>query len=220
MTSRFSRAPLRITAGLVIAFSLIPIRAEDETQANFALFLADREKLIHKVDTLVIGDVDFKDVTIKQAAHFLHNQSVAFDPDHQGVNIFYSNENGSDLDSLRFSVKLKHATVSDVLQHFPMVRADYGDFVVELRRVGCEDAYSRTFIVPDNVLAINPSMLIDKKKQIYDVRPLFQAKGVKFPPAAQAVYSLPAKSLTVILVEPDEFLRVEELLIFGFKNVK
>ncbi len=101
-----------------------------------------------------------------------------------------------------------------------MLRPSVGDFVVTLEPHPWDAIYSRTFTVPDNRLEINDSMLIDKDKQIYDVRPLFQAKGIKFPPGTSALYALPLKSLTVTLVYPDEIIHVDELLVYGFKDTK
>jgi hypothetical protein len=117
-------------------------------------------------------------------------------------------------------VKLKNATVEDVLDHLPMVGATIGDFTVDLEDSWGDRIYSRTFHVPDNVLAINPSMLIDKDRQIYDVKSLFEGKGIKFPPGTSAVYVLPAKTLAVILIYPEDIIHVDELLVFGFKAHK
>jgi hypothetical protein len=127
----------------------------------------------------------------------------------------------SELKGVKFSVSLKNATVENVLLKFPlMLRPSIGDVVVTLEPFGDESMCSRTFTVPDNRLAINDSMLIDKDKQIYDVRSLFQAKGIKFPPGTSAVYTVPAKTLTVVLVYPEEIIHVDELLVFGFKSTK
>ncbi len=63
-------------------------------------------------------------------------------------------------------------------------------------------------------------MLIDKNKQLYDVRPLFQAKGIKFPAGMSAIYNLPAKTLTTVTVYPEEAIHMEELVVFGFNSGK
>jgi hypothetical protein len=218
MTRRAKQAALWISVSLTFVLIFTLAHADNDDQATEALWLADHAKLVHKVNTLVIGDVDLKDVTVNQALDFLRRQSKIFDPDHQGIN-FVSDDNYL-RGTPNISVKLRHATVENVLERFPMTEISIGDFVVTLCGMGDEKMWSRSFHVSDNVLAINPSMLVDKDKQIYDVRPLFQAKGIGFPPGAQAIYTLPAKTLTVVFLNDEDAIRVEELLVFGFKNVK
>jgi len=215
MSRRAKQAVLWTFAALVLCTPSIRASDVPDAQETEALWLADHDKLVHKVQTLVIGDVNLKEVTGPQLLDFVRRQSKLFDPDHQGVNIVNS---WPELDSIKLDVKLKHATVEQVLHSIPMCRVDVGDFVVELEPEGDEEMWSRTFNVPDNVLPINPSMLTDKRKQIYDVRPLFEAKGIKFPPGTSADYDLPAKTLTVILPDSEEIIHVDRILVFGFKN--
>jgi hypothetical protein len=207
----------------ILAFALffISLRADDDTEAREALWLADHAKLEHKVKTLVIGDVDLKDVTVDQALDFLRSQSKFAAPDHQAINFFIPHEYQSQLKGIKFTVNLKNATVEDVLLKFPLMLRPYvGDLVVTLEPNNGDSMCSRTFTVPDNRLAINDSMLIDQDKQTYNVRSLFQAKGIQFPPGTSAVYTLPTKSLTVVLVYPEEIIHVDELLVYGFKDIK
>jgi len=208
---------------MVLAFVPAPLPAaqtDDEAQAQEALWLTDRAKLKHKVHTMVIGDVDLKDVTVDQVLDFLRHKSRSADPDHQAIN--FVNQVQPELKAKKFSVKLSQATVGDVLtkiMHYTGIGYSISDFVVVLDMTGGDGAYTRTFAVRDNLLAINPSMLIDRDKQIYDVSSLFKAKGIQFSPGESAVYTLPAKSLTVVLDYPEEIIRVDELLVFGFKDV-
>jgi len=218
MNYRALQAALCIFLGAI--FTFISARADDD-QAREALWLADHFKLEHEVKTLVIGDVDLQGVTVDQALDFLRQRSKIVATDHTSINFAVPREYQQELKDIKFSVKLKNATVEDVLRKFPMMlRPSIGDFVVTLEPYSGDGAYSRTFNVPDNSLAINPSMLIDKDKQIYDVHSLFQAKGIQFPSGMSAFYNLPEKKLTVVLVYPEEIIRVDELLVYGFKNVQ
>ena len=216
MNSRVLRAALWIFTCTV--FILTSVRADDDAQAREALWLADHAKLKHKVDTLVIGDVNLKDATIDQVLDFLRRQSKLADSDHQGVN--FVNGIQRELRFKKISIKLKDATIPEVLQQFPFTAYSVGDFVVSLRTENETGLSYRTFTVPDNRLAINDSMIIDKDKQTYDVRVLFEAKGIHFQPGTSAIYTLPAKSLTVVQVDPEDIIRIDELLVFGFKSLK
>jgi hypothetical protein len=215
MTCRGSQALSWLFADVVFALALTVVRADSE-----ALWLTDYAKLVHKVKTLVIGDVDLKDATLKQVFDFLGRQSRRSDPEHQGINFVFLSENRSEVKALKFSVKLKHATVEDVLGQIPMLHVTIGDFIVGLRFGGEDGLYSRTFSVPDNLLAINDSMILDRIQNTCDARSLFEAKGIRFPPGTSAVYSLRAKSLAVTSSDPEQIIRVDECSIFGFKGGK
>jgi hypothetical protein len=60
-------------------------------------------------------------------------------------------------------------------------------------------------------------MLIDKDKQTYNVRPLLEAEGFKFPPAASATYVAPAKKLSIVTTDPEQLIQIDEFLVFGTK---
>lgn len=210
---------LRTAAWLgVVGISIIPlVYADDESdqQAKEALWLTEHAELKHKVETWGVGDVDLKNVTIEQVLSFLRRCTRAIDPDHEGINFVAK---GQSFDGRRFDLNLQNATVADVLSHLKLTRYTIGDSTVTVEGQGDEEAWSRTFHVRDNALAINPSMLIDKDKQLYDVKSLFEAKGLKFPPGTSAIYDLPSKSLKVVTVDPEDLIRIDELLVYGFNH--
>ena len=216
MSRRGKRVALWISASLAVALHLVRASDVPNTQETEALWLVDHANLVHKVKTLEIGDVNLKGVTVAQVLDFLHRRSKLSDRDHQGINLVAKHT--PELDSIIVDLELKHATVQGVIDHLPDVTDDIGDFVVTVRMGGDEEFYSRTFNVPDNLLTINPSMIVDKQKRTYDIRPLLELKGIHFPPGGSAVYDLPAKTLTVVLPDPEEIVHVDEILVFGFKR--
>jgi hypothetical protein len=175
--------------------------------------------IVHKVRTLKIGDIDLKDATLSETIEFLRQQSRIHDPIHQGINFVILGDQ-PELESIKVNASIKLATVADVPDRIPMIGFTIGDFVVGLRIESGDGLYVRTFDIPDNALAINPSMLVDKDKRTYDVSPLFEAKGVRFSPGASAIYSLRDRKLKVVSGDPEQIIRIDELMVYGFKYVK
>jgi len=192
-------------------------RAEDDKQVQDALWLADHAKLEHKVNTWRLGNVDMKRVPFDQVVDFLRHRTQAIDPEHRGIN--FVAQSTPDLHAMIFTVKLTDPTVADVLNQLPMVGYTIGDFSIDLEDSWGDRMFSYTLHVPDNALAINPSMLIDGQKQTYDAKSLLESKGVRFPPGTSATYELPTKSLTMIMTSREDFVFIKELLVYGFKNV-
>ena len=219
MAQRANLAALLIWPILFATFA--DLQADDDYQAKEALWLTDHAHLVKKLETLVIGDVDFKNATADEVLDFIRSNSKAADPDHLGINIMADTNCLFILRSRTYDMHLKRATIRDVInQLHALLRVSAGDFIVKLSMPGDEEMWERVYPVADNTLAINESMLIDKDKLIYNVRPLFETKGIKFPSGTCAIYDLPNKKLIIRAINEETLIRIDEILIFGFKTIK
>jgi general secretion pathway protein D len=184
--------------------------------------------------------LNFDDATIESATNFLSIESKRLDePDHKGVNFIIQPEASSSAKPI--SLTLNNVPLGEALRYVCQLAGvkykvqDYAISIVPFS-LDTEDLTSRTFIVQPSFVAppsaatttggagssafgnarpITPITPANATLGAGDtVRAALEAKGIKFPPGASAVYTAANQQLTVVDTA-DQMELIEELANAG-----
>jgi general secretion pathway protein D len=186
--------------------------------------------------------LDFNNATIEEATNFLSVESKRLDPNKKGVNFIIQPEASSTAKPV--TITLNNVPLGEALRYvcqLANVKYKVQDYAISIVPFSAptDDLISRTFIVQPNFVAPPRSGAIESATAAIlggaaDARPLpvdtsatpapensgdtvrsaLEAKGVKFPPGASAVYTPSTGQLTVVNT-PDQMELLEELVNAG-----
>ncbi len=186
--------------------------------------------------------LDFNNATIEEATNFLSVESKRLDPNKKGVNFIIQPEASSTAKPV--TITLNNVPLGEALRYvcqLANVKYKVQDYAISIVPFSAptDDLISRTFIVQPNFVAPPRSGTIESATAAIlggaaDARPLpvdnsatpapensgdtvrsaLEAKGVKFPPGASAVYTPSTGQLTVVNT-PDQIDLLEELVNAG-----
>jgi general secretion pathway protein D len=183
--------------------------------------------------------LDFNNATIEEATNFLHSESQQIDPDHKGINFIILPVASSTAKPI--SLTLNKVPLGEALRYICQIAnvkykiQDYAISIVPFSQ-NTDDIISRTFIVQPSFvappleaagpgagalsaegrrpIAVTPTASTSGADAGDTVRQALEAKGIKFPPGASAVYSVTTGQLTV-QDTADQMELLEELVYAG-----
>ena len=170
---------------------------------------SDHAALLHKLRTLILGEIDLRNATSKEALRVLSDECIKSDPEHRGIS-FVGHFRQMD-EATRITLHLEGVSVKEALKHL-------FDYSVETNvvRVGydhiCESVIVRHFEVPNGLFLLGPSKPGDAQKKIYDVTPQLVARGLERTPVTSAIYEPEKKQLTVMATSSEQLNLVDEIL--------
>jgi general secretion pathway protein D len=183
----------------------------------------------------IILSLDFTDVTIEQATNYLYTESKRLDePTHKGIPFIIQPDASSSAKTI--TLTLNNVPVGEALRYICQLAdvkykvQDYAISIVPFS-ASTEDLISRTFVVqpsfvqpPENNTPsgggfdTNPNVArpiisenAPKQAALNSVQAVLEAKGVKFPTGASAVYT-PATNTLTIVDSADQMELIEELV--------
>jgi len=186
---------------------------------------------------IILPSLDFTTVSIEEATSFLTSKSKELDPDHKGVNFII--QPLASTTAKPISLTLNAVPLGEALRYVCQLAGvkykvqDYAISIVPFNQ-NTDDLISRTFnvepnfVVPPNTTTITSvtsafgnrpvgNAATDTTAQTTTVDPVRQAleaKGVKFPEGASAVYTPATGQLTVVNTA-DQMELIEELVNAG-----
>ena len=183
--------------------------------------------------------LDFNNATIEEATNFLHIESQQIDPNHKGVNFIVLPTASSTAKPI--SLTLNNVPLGEALRYVCQIAnvkfkvQDYAISIVPFSQ-STDDIISRTFIVQPSFvappleaggpsdaalsaqgrrpIAVAPTATTGAADAGDTVRQALEAKGIKFPLGASAVYSATTGQLTV-QDTADQMELLEELVNAG-----
>jgi general secretion pathway protein D len=191
--------------------------------------------LDQKMHSIFIANLAFTNASIEEATNFLYNESKRLDdPAHKGIPFIIQPEASASAKPITLS--LNNVPVGEALRYICQlanVKYKVQDYAVSIVpfTASTDDLISRVFIVPPTFVAPpeaptndttgtgtqNPNLA----RAVTPVAPaapgaastqsVLEAKGVKFPPGASAVYTGSTNTLTVVDTA-DQMELVEELV--------
>lgn len=207
-------------------------------EAQPSLVRATNFDIDQKLKALSLS-LDFNNATIEEATNFLHVESQQMDPDHKGIDFIISP--AASASAKPVSLTLNNVPLGEALRYVCQIAnvkykvQDYAISIVPFSQ-NTDDIISRTFIVQPSFVAPPmeaaaegaaassvlgrrpvPSAVSATPTDAGDgdtVRQALQAKGIKFPPGASAVYSTTTGQLTV-QDTADQMELLEELVNAG-----
>lgn len=185
--------------------------------------------------------LDFNNATIEEATNFLSVESKRLDPNHKGVNFIIQPEASSTAKPV--TLTLNNVPLGEALRYvcqLANVKYKVQDYAISIVPFSAndQDLISRTFIVQPSFLSVaNTGVITSATAGITGggdrplptatpatpettestgdtVRKALEAKGIKFPPGASAVYTPSTGELTVVDT-PDQMELLEELVNAG-----
>jgi len=185
----------------------------------------------------IFVSLDFTDVTIEQATNFLYTESKRLDePTHKGIPFIIQPDASTSAKTITLS--LNNVPVADALRYICQladVKYKVQDYAVSIVpfTASTDDLISRTFVVQPSFVAPTEGAAAgaDNNNAAPSVRPIapiagaaaapsndldsvqavLEAKGVKFPAGASAVYTPATNTLTVVDTA-DQMELIEELV--------
>jgi general secretion pathway protein D len=204
--------------------TLIPAQEEQPTlkaETNFDI----NQKLKSIFVTL-----DFTDVTIEQATNFLYTESKRLDePSHKGIPFIIEPEASASAKPI--TLALNNVPVGEALRYacqLANVKYKIQDYAISIVpfSASTDDLISRVFIVPPSFVQPTEASTDPNQETNPNIRPttpnapakpgadsvqaILEAKGVKFPPGASAVYTPTTNALTIV-DSADQMELIEEL---------
>jgi len=171
-------------------------RADDESGAYLALQIVDHAKLVHKVKTLVIDQINWNNLSFQEAVKSLAAATKRSDPEHQGINFVICRP---DVPTSAITLHLKNVTVPEVLSDIrgqPSLVYSIGTFAVSLDYDNGCGLSIRSYLVSSKFFQIGPD---DKPNEgTYDVKRQLAEKGIHFAPGTSAIYTPATKTLCVV----------------------
>lgn len=188
-----------------------------------------------KLKSIILPSLDFTDVTIEQATNFLFTESKRLDePTHKGIP-FIIQPDASDT-AKTITLSLNNVPVGEALRYvcqLANVKYKVQDYAISIVafNASTEDLISRTFVVQPSFITAPETATPDSGLQGGSVRPVnplagapptrnqplngvqsvLEAKGVRFPNGASAVYTPATNTLTVVDTA-DQMELIEELV--------
>jgi general secretion pathway protein D len=191
-----------------------------------------------KMKSIFLPTLDFTDVSIEQATNFLFTESKRLDePTHKGVPFIIQPDASASAKPI--TLTLNNVPVGEALRYICQLAnvkykvQDYAISIVPFS-ASTDDLISRTFIVPPsfvqpteapsgdnggdtsggsnpNLRPVNPTALSPTLPGADSVQSVLEAKGIKFPPGASAVYTPTTNALTIV-DSADQMELIEELV--------
>jgi general secretion pathway protein D len=191
-----------------------------------------------KLKSIFIPSLDFTDVTIEQATNFLYTESKRLDePAHKGIPFIIQPDASESAKTITLS--LNNVPVYEALRYICQlanVKYKVQDYAVSIVpfTANIDDFISRTFVVQPSFVAPPETGTSDlstgnggassrpslpplngggeaKPAALDSVQAVLEAKGVKFPTGASAVYTPATNTLTVVDTA-DQMELIEELV--------
>ncbi len=158
---------------------------------------ANLAKMTHKVDTLIIPKVDFKDASVEDVLRFLQAESNTVDPDHEGITfVLKQNKHPMFVTITLTNISIRKAL--DYLTQMTNLKYSIGEYAVYFFP---NDESSELMLVrsyrnlPDGFLGLKPDA--SGNIEHYDVKQAFENRGIKFLVGAVAAYFPKTKPLVV-----------------------
>jgi general secretion pathway protein D len=211
--------------------------ATSAQEAQPAITAKTNFSIDQKLSSIFIPSIDFTGASIEDATGFLSSESKRLDPEHKGVNFIIQPEASTSAKPI--TLQLNNVPLSEALRYICQLAGvkdkieDYAISIVPFN-ANTDDLISRTFNVqpsfvappPDNTATntpaggvagrpINPNLApVTTPGEGDTVLTALEAKGVKFPPGASAVYTPTTGQLTVVDTA-DQMDLLEELVNAG-----
>jgi hypothetical protein len=201
---------LPLLVSLLFAALLFPQPAQaDETIPAWVdqKYLLRHAEMMHKVRTLIIPKVDWKNVPFRTALEDIAYKSRLADPTHQGIH-FMVDPRITHMAVLPVTYQGENKPLFEILKQLGSFGITDSDVYFEYN--GGEGISSRAFYVPTGFFKIPAGNESNGAPDKYDVRDQLSAKGVKFSPGATAIYDPQIEKLCVI--GKDSIEQVDELL--------
>jgi len=186
--------------------TMLALRADDESGGDLVLKVMDHAKLLHKMKTLVIDQIDWKNLSVQDAVKSLAAATKRCDPQHEGINFVLTR---TDLPQ-RITLKLRNASVREIIEDMGLAYF-VERFAISLFYDNGEGLCSSTYLVSSKFFQTGPDNVLDKKMGTYEVRKQLETKGIHFPPGTLAIYTPATKTLRVVNTY-QEVLAVDDLL--------
>jgi general secretion pathway protein D len=211
--------------------------ATSAQEAQPAITAKTNFSIDQKLSSIFIPSIDFTDASIEDATGFLSSESKRLDPEHKGVNFIIQPEASTSAKPITLS--LNNVPLGEALRYICQLAGvkdkieDYAISIVPFN-ANTDDLISRTFNVQPSFVAppaentdttaatgvagrpINPNIapVMPTTEGGDTVLAALEAKGVKFPPGASAVYTPTTGQLTVVDTA-DQMDLLEELVNAG-----
>jgi general secretion pathway protein D len=212
--------------------------ATSAQEAQPAIIAKTNFSIDQKLSSIFLPGVDFTGASIEDATGFLSSESKRLDPEHKGVNFIIQPEASTSAKPI--TLTLTNVPLGEALRYICQLAGvkdkieDYAISIVPFN-ANTDDLISRTFNVqpsfvappPDNTTPnpnaggaagrpINPNLAPAATTEGGGdtVLAALEAKGVKFPPGASAVYTPTTGQLTVVDTA-DQMDLLEELVNAG-----
>jgi general secretion pathway protein D len=201
--------------------------------------VSDIGNIFNKLDNIVIPSLNFRDINIVDAIDFLREQSVALDPQREGVNIVLktsttvglSNDEGGDAsaaatsaEDITFSLNVVNQpliTILDFIKDLTPLKYEVEDYAVFIfpKNETSQELLIRTYSVPPTFFSVTPTVTTEDTAiggqsvafVTADVRDELQQKGVDFPSGASAAY-LPKTAKMVVKNTLEQLNLIDQLL--------
>ena len=211
--------------------------ATSAQEAQPAITAKTNFSIDQKLSSIFISGIDFTGASIEDATSFLSSESKRLDPEHKGVNFIIQPEASTSAKPI--TLQLTNVPLGEALRYICQLAGvkdkieDYAISIVPFN-ANTDDLISRTFNVQPSFVAppadntapnpnaggaagrpINPNIAPPPTEGGSDtVLAALEAKGVKFPPGASAVYTPTTGQLTVVDTA-DQMDLLEELVNAG-----
>lgn len=198
---------------------------------------SDVGNIYNKLENIIIPSLNFKDINIVDAIDFLREQSIALDPERQGVNIVLKTSTTVGLtgegdaaaevpstQDITFSLNVVNQpliTILDFINDLTPLKYEVEDFAVFLfpKNETSQELLVRTYSVPPTFFSVTPTTT-DEASALggrtvafitADVRDQLQQKGVDFPSGSSAAY-LPKTAKMVVKNTFEQLNLIDQLL--------
>lgn len=162
--------------------------------------------LWHKLKTISIKKVDWKNVPTSEVMSSLRVQMQMADSDHGNVKFTLSPRGGRYPHPKTISLRMENASVLEIMKKLPLIFT-VGDNEVLFQYSDGDGIWQVTRIVPSEFIKVKSAQRISGSHGQYDVAQQLQAKGMTFVPAGAVRYD----PLTNLLVLTGSWEMVEEL---------
>jgi hypothetical protein len=190
---------VRLLVALLVAASLFSTfaRAIDEliTAEVDQKYVQHHAELMHKVRSLIIPKVDWKDVTFRQALKDIAPMCQAADPTHQGIHFTLDPTIARRQSLYRVTYKGENKPLIEILRQLGKFRVTGGDvhFFYDSGKGGDWEV----FYVPPNYFKIGSENAVKGVPGVYGVASQLAAKGAELPAGATALYFPDREKLSV-----------------------
>jgi general secretion pathway protein D len=205
----FSKNRITLFFALTALLFLLPthLPADDSAQQTVTVKSSPKAKIIKKLKTIIIGEINFKDASLPEIIEFLTLESKKSDPAHEGVSFLFNPDGATSPKPV--TLELNKVPLQDAIRYSlyladPRLHYEAENYAVCIRPDNGDRLCLRTFTVPTGFFGVAADKNGDEKQQLI-------AKGVQFSDGASATY-FPANKSLVIRNTPDQIELIEELI--------